>query len=138
MEIEDHWEQHASELVELFKRAGFLSLARAVAAGKAKDYQIEAALRVVLLHRRIPYFPLSMSAQSDFERYMDSFGIDHQVALRRKEVAEFNAALPPDVMMFHVHADTAENDFGPGWVVVVQSEAFGFILEEFFTLTRAY
>lgn len=138
MGIEAHWEPHAGELTELFKRAGFLSLAKAVATGKVEDYQIETALRVVLLHRRIPYFPLSMSAQSDVERYMNSFGIDHKSALKRKEIAEFNAALPPDVVMFHVHPDSAENVFGPGWVVVVQSEAFGFILEEFFTLTRSY
>lgn len=138
MGIDANWEPHASELTELLKRAGFLSLAKDVASGKAEDYQIASALRVVLLHRRIPYFPLSMSAQSDFERYMNSFGIDHKIALKRKDVAEFNAALPPDVTMFHVHADPEESDFGPGWVVVVQASAFGFILEEFFTLTRAY
>lgn len=138
MGIEAHWEPHTSELTELLQRAGFLSLAKAVASGRAEDYQIASALRVVLLHRRIPYFPLSMSAPADFERYMNSFGVDHKVALKRKDVAEFKAALPVDVVMLQVHPNEEDNAFGPGWVVVVQTQLFEFIIEEFFTLTRAY
>lgn len=138
MGVQADWAPYQNDIAELLTRAGFASLARRTAVGDVMDYELEAALRVVLLQRRIPYIPLSMSGQSEPEQYLDSFGIDHAEALAYPAIAKFQASLPVDVVMFHVHPDSAgeETEFGPGWVVVVQADRYGFILEEHFTLTR--
>jgi hypothetical protein len=121
------------------KSSGFSELAKKVGVGVAMDFEIESALRVILLHRRIPYIPLSMSANADYERYMSSFGVSHEMALRNPEVARFHQSLPEGVGMVHIHEalEEVEPELGPGYVIVVQAHRFDFIIEEHYTLIRA-
>ncbi len=127
-----------NEVTSLLLGAGFEGLARRVESISAAEYEVVAALRVILLHRRIRYVPLSMSASSDHERYFNSFGISHDEARKNPEVARFQESLPNDVVMFHVHPgeEPVNGELGPGWVIVVQADRYGFFLEEHYTLLR--
>lgn len=127
-----------NEVTSLLSGAGFEALAGKVASLSAREHEIEAALRVILLHRKIPYVPLSMSAQAEYERYQNSFGISHVEALKNPEVARFQESLPNGVQMFHIHPmeEQFDGEFGPGWVIVVQAYLYGLFLEEHYTLIR--
>ncbi len=135
MGLNANWEQFRHEIATLFKGAGFLTLASKVLSGEVFDYEVEDGLRVVLLQRRSPYLPLPAGAYSEIEYCANSFGIKHGQALKNKLIRDFASVLPEGVAMFHVH-EFDQDDLEHGHVIVVQLDAYDFILEEHFTLTR--
>lgn len=130
-----NWERFRQEIAILLKGAGFLTLAAKVKSGEVFDHEVEDALRVILLQRRIPYLPLPAGAYSEIEHCANSFGVPHEQALKNKMIQEFAATLPTEAVMCHIH-EFDESDLGHGYVIVVQMSAYNCILEEHFTLTR--
>lgn len=129
------WEPFRREIATLFRGAGFLTLSAKVLSDEVYDYEVEDALCVILLQRRIPYFPLPAGAYTEIEQCAESFGITHTQALKNKLIKRFAASLPEEVSLFHIHK-FEQSDLGYDFVIVVQMEAFNCILEEHFTLTR--
>lgn len=135
MGISADWEPFRQEIAVLFTGAGFLTLAEKVLSGDVFDYEVEDALRVILLQRRIPYFPLPAGAYTEIEQCMESFGINHEGAMKNPSIANFASSLPEGVELFHIH-EFKQRDLGYDYVIVVQLNMYNCILEEHFSLTR--
>lgn len=128
------WEDQADELAELFHHAGLPELRDQVQSGTADYYEIERVLVHLLLHRRIPYLPLSMTPDVDLDALYGPGAEPDIDDIDGDAVEAFIQSLPEDVEVNRVRYCSGPID-GPGWVVSVSMDIGFTEIEEFFTLT---
>jgi hypothetical protein len=127
------WEMYALELIQLFQRAGLDDLCQRIEKGDIECIEIVQVLKHVLLHRRIPYLPYSVTSSTKMHLlYGEGLDLDDEDIA--SAIDEFEDALPIDVALIRVVACADTGNPCADLVAVVEVDTKLCAIQEFFTL----